>query len=128
VLVNGPGYAARSLDELPDLWDGFARLVREGMGITAFGVQVMNLPPDYATKSHDESHSGQEELYLALRGSGAVIVHGDPDERLPLEPERVVGVGPGVERTLASGAEGMRVLCVGGAPGKPYEAPDWTEG
>jgi hypothetical protein len=41
------------IDELPSLWDGFARLVRPGLGLSAFGANVMNLPPDYATKSHD---------------------------------------------------------------------------
>jgi hypothetical protein len=27
---------------------------------------------------------------------------------------------------LASGPEGLRVLCVGGVPGEPYVAPEWT--
>jgi hypothetical protein len=31
------GYSAMSIDELPELWDGFARLVRAGLDITAFG-------------------------------------------------------------------------------------------
>jgi uncharacterized cupin superfamily protein len=125
VLVSGTGYAARSLDELPDLWDGFARLVREGLGITAFGVQLMNLPPDYATKSHDESETGQQELYVALAGSGAVVIG---EERLPLDPEHMVRVDAGVDRVLSSGGEGLRVLCVGGVPGAAYEPPDWTQG
>ena len=34
----------------------------------------MDLPPDYTTQSHDESDTGQQELYVALRGSGAVVV------------------------------------------------------
>jgi uncharacterized cupin superfamily protein len=125
VLVSGTGYAARSLDELPELWDGFARLVREGLGITAFGVQLMNLPPDYATKSHDESATGQQELYVALAGSGAVVIG---EERLPLDPEHMVRVDAGVDRVLSSGGEGLRVLCVGGVPGAAYEPPDWTQG
>ncbi len=121
-------YLGRRIDDLPQLWDGFAKLVREGLGLSGFGVQIMDLPPNYATVSHDERTSGQQELYLALRGSGAVVVHGDPEERLELDPEAVVAVGPVVERTLTSGPEGMRVLCVGGTPGRPYEPPDWTTG
>ncbi len=120
--------AASAIDDLPTLWDGFAKLVREGLGLSGFGVQIMDLPPNYATVSHDERTSGQQELYLALRGSGAVVVHGDPEERLELDPEAVVAVGPAVERTLTSGPEGMRVLCEGGTPGRPYEPPDWTTG
>lgn len=126
--LDDAAYRGSRIDDLPDLWDGFAKLVREGLGITGFGVQIMDLPPDYATKSHDESASGQQELYLALRGSGAVVVHTDPEERLELDDEHVAAVGPGVERTLTSGPNGMRVLCVGGTPGKPYRPPDWTAG
>ncbi len=121
-------YAARGLDELPQLWDGFAKLVREGLGITAFGAQIMDLPPDYSTRSHNEGDSGQQELYVAMSGSGAVVVHGDADERLPLDPEHVVAVGPEVERTLVSDSGGLRVLCIGAAPGRPYEPPSWTTG
>jgi uncharacterized cupin superfamily protein len=113
------------IDELPALWDGFARLVRPGLGLSAFGANVMNLPPDYATKSHDESQSGQEELYVRLAGSGTVVLDADGTE-LPLDEESLAAVGPGVSRTLKSGPEGLRVLIVGGAPGKAYEPPDWS--
>ena len=119
------GYAASAIDDLPQIWDGFAKLVRDGLGIEGFGAQIMDLPPDYSTKSHDESDSGQQELYVALRGSGAVVVG---DDRLDLDPDHLVAVGPEHERTLTSGSGGLRVLCIGGAPGKPYEAPDWTTG
>jgi uncharacterized cupin superfamily protein len=117
-------YVGVAIEKMPQLWDGFAKLVREGCDITAFGVQIMDLPPDYETKSHDESDSGQQELYLALRGSGAVVVDGG--ERLPLDPEHVARVDAGTGRTLASGSDGLRVLCVGGVPGRAYEPPDWT--
>ena len=117
-------YEVKALGEMPQLWDGFANLVREGLGITAFGVQVMNLPPDYETKSHDESETGQQELYVALSGAGWVIVDGD--RRLPLDAEHMVRVDAGTDRVLASGPSGVRVLCVGGVPGAPYEPPGWT--
>jgi uncharacterized cupin superfamily protein len=117
--------AAAAIDDLPQLWDGFAKLVRTGLGITAFGVQIMDLPPDYTTESHDESDTGQQELYVALRGSGAVVTG---EARLPLDPEHLVRVDAGVDRVLTSGPEGLRVLCVGSVPGAPYTAPEWTGG
>ena len=119
-------YRARAIDDLPQIWDGFAKLVREGLDITAFGAQIMDLPPDYETKSHDESDSGQEELYVALRGSGAVVINGG--ERVALDPDRVVAVAPQTPRTLTSGPAGLRVLCIGSAPGKGYAPPEWTQG
>jgi mannose-6-phosphate isomerase-like protein (cupin superfamily) len=117
------GFAAKSIDDLPTLWDGFAKLVRPGMGVTAFGANIMDLPPDYSTKSHDESDSGQQELYVALRGAGAVVIDG---KEHPLDGEHMVRVDAGTARTLSSGPEGLRVLCVGGVPGGVYEAPDWS--
>jgi len=113
------------IDELPALWGGFARLVRPGLGLSAFGANVMNLPPDYATKSHDESASGQEELYVCLAGSGAVVLDADGTE-LALDADQLAAVGPGVSRTVRSGPDGLRVLIVGGVAGQAYEPPDWS--
>jgi len=121
------GYRASAIDDLPQIWDGFAKLVREGLDITAFGVQVMDLPGDYSTRSHDESDSGQEELYVGLRGAGAVVID-DEGRSLPLDPDHVVRVSAGTARTLTSGPDGLRVLCIGSTPGRAYEPPAWTEG
>lgn len=117
------GYQVSAIEELPQLYDGFFKLVRTGLGITAFGAQIMDLPPDYATRSHDESETGQQELYVGLRGSGAVVIG---DERLPLDPEHMVRVDAGNGRVVTSGPDGLRVLCIGGVPGGVYEPPEWT--
>jgi mannose-6-phosphate isomerase-like protein (cupin superfamily) len=124
-MPDAAPYTGLRYDEMPTLWDGFANLVRPGLALTAFGANVMNLPPDYETKAHDESDSGQEELYVALAGSGAVVCG---EERVPLDPERAVRVAPETSRTLASGPEGMRVLIIGSVPGEAYVAPEWSSG
>ena len=85
----------------------------------------MQLPPDYTTESHDEADTGQQELYVALGGAGAVVIG---DERLPLDPEHLVRVDAGTGRVLTSGPDGLRVLCIGAVPGRPYEPPAWTTG
>jgi uncharacterized cupin superfamily protein len=120
-------YTGMRYDEMPDLWDGFARLVRPALGITSFGCNVMDLPPDYATKAHDERETGQEELYVALAGSGAVVI-GDGEDRLQLDPDHAVRVGPETSRVLVSGPDGMRVLIVGGTPGEAYVPLAWSSG
>src|ERR671931_1223188 len=104
--------AGSAIDDLPDMWDGFMRMVRPGLGISAFGANIMNLPPDYETRPHDESHTGQEELYVRLAGAGWVVLD-QSGERLPLDGEHLAAVGPAVSRVLASGPDGLRVLIVG---------------
>jgi len=117
------GYAAAAIDDLPTLWDGFEKLIRAGLDITAFGANIMDLPPDYSTTSHDEADTGQQELYVALRGSGSVVIG---EERHLLDADHLVRVDAGTARVLSSGPEGLRVLCIGGVPGGVYEPPDWS--
>jgi uncharacterized cupin superfamily protein len=121
------GVTARRIDELPAAMGGAVKLARAGLGLSGFGVQVLDVPPDVETPRHDETLTGQQELYLALHGSGALIF-GDDEDRVELDPDGLVAVGPTVERRIAAGPDGLRVLCVGGTPGSAYEAPVWTEG
>ncbi|HEV3095284.1 MAG TPA: cupin domain-containing protein [Solirubrobacteraceae bacterium] len=61
----GEGYAvAVDLDALGEGY-GFRKL-RKGLGVTAFGVNVISMPPGYETGSH--YHDEQEELYFVHRG------------------------------------------------------------
>jgi len=115
--------ATMAIDDLPSLYDGLIKLARSAMGVTAFGVQVMDLPPDYTTQSHDEADSGQQELYVGLRGAGWVLTD---EQRLPIGEGMLIRIDAGVGRRLASGPDGVRILCVGGVPGGVYQPPEWT--
>ena len=64
-VTNGEGYAVAHLDDLGD-GPGF-RKVRKGLGVTAFGVNAIVLPPGIETGFH--FHDLQEELYFVHRGT-----------------------------------------------------------
>jgi quercetin dioxygenase-like cupin family protein len=61
---KGDGYAVAQLDDLGE-GPGF-RKIRKELGVTAFGVNAIVLPPSYATGSH--FHDEQEELYFLHSG------------------------------------------------------------
>jgi quercetin dioxygenase-like cupin family protein len=64
-VTNGDGYAVGHLEDLGD-GPGF-RKVRKGLGVTAFGVNAIVLPPGIETGFH--YHDVQEELYFVHRGT-----------------------------------------------------------
>lgn len=64
-VTTGEGYAVGNLDDLGE-GPGF-RKVRKGLGVTAFGVNAIVLPPGIETGSH--YHDEQEELYFVHRGA-----------------------------------------------------------
>jgi mannose-6-phosphate isomerase-like protein (cupin superfamily) len=83
---------------------------------------VLDFPPNADRyPEHDHSKDGQEEVYIVLRGSGEVEIDG---ERHPLDVDTMVRVSSGTSRKLRTTDEGMRVLAIGGCPGKVYEAPE----
>lgn len=64
-VTQGEGYAVAHLEDLGD-GPGF-RKVRKGLGVTAFGVNAIILPPGIETGFH--YHDIQEELYFVHRGA-----------------------------------------------------------
>jgi hypothetical protein len=108
------------------------RRARAALGVRAFGMQVMELPPewpgypnhDHVNNFFDENDLGQEEVYVALGGSATLTLNGDSYE---LAPGVLARVGPGEKRRIQPGPDGFRMLAIGGVPGKAYDPPAWTE-
>jgi len=96
--------------------------VREHLGIHAFGVNAYTPGEDGTLiNDHDESETGQEELYVVLDGNAVFEIEG---ETIDAPAGTFVYVGPG-SRRKATG-EGT-VLAVGATPGEAYQGVDWGE-
>jgi mannose-6-phosphate isomerase-like protein (cupin superfamily) len=103
---------------------GFCR-ARAGLGVTAFGMQVEQFPPNFEHfPEHDHTDDGQEEVYTLVAGSATLHAGG---EQFQLEPGVFARVGPGVTRKITTGSEPCRLLAIGGVPGGVYSAPPFTE-
>jgi mannose-6-phosphate isomerase-like protein (cupin superfamily) len=113
-VVEGDGYAlAPDLDALGEGY-GF-RKVRRGLGVTAFGVNAIVLPPGYETGRH--FHEQQEELYFIHRGR--VAVEFDDGTTHELGPGGLVRVDPATVRKFRnlSDSEDAIYLVAGGKDG-----------
>jgi hypothetical protein len=118
-------YAVKRIDDMEASFAGAFKRARAELGVTAFGFQVMDLPPNIEQyPEHDHSGDGQEEVYVTLRGGGEIEVDG---ERHLVDSETIVRVGPGVSRKIWPGADGMRVLAIGGVPGEVYDPPEISQ-
>ena len=81
-VVEGEGYALGNV-ERARRGPGF-RKVRRALGVTAFGVDAIEIPAGYETGRH--YHEEQEELYFVFRGQ-VEIEFGDGSSHL-LGPAR----------------------------------------
>ncbi len=122
-----PDYCAKRIDDMEGLYGGAMRKVRAELGLSSFGVQTVDLPAGFdGYPWHDHADDGQEELYVALRGTATLEVEGgEPVELAP--GETVVRVGTGTNRRVVTGSEPVRLLIVGGVPGSAYSPGSHTE-
>jgi mannose-6-phosphate isomerase-like protein (cupin superfamily) len=118
-------YTAKRINEMEAGYGGGFVKVRAELGVTAFGMQIIQLPPDYADyPEHDHAESAQEEVFAVLSGSGWMDIEG---ERVELDPETFVRVGAETKRKVYAGSQGLRMLVTGGCPGEPYKISPGTE-
>jgi mannose-6-phosphate isomerase-like protein (cupin superfamily) len=105
------GHAFGSLDELGDGY-GF-RKIRAALGVTAFGVNAIVMPPGLEGFLH--YHDEQDELYFVHAGTARVEVGGE--ERL-LGPGGLVHVESTTPRRVSNaGTDDLVLLVVGGRGG-----------
>ena len=96
--------------------------VREHLGIHSFGINAVTLGEDGTLiNEHDESGSGQEEVYVVLDGTATFHIDG---ETFDAPAGTFVSVPPESRRKATGDAT---VLALGGTPGAPYQAIDWGE-
>jgi len=121
------------IDELRGFERVSMRRAAAALGVTSFGISIEELAPgadEYPEHDHSAEGLGrkmfaerpeqleQEEVYVALRGSGTLEADG---EEYPIDADHIVRVGPAVKRKITAGPDGLRLLALGGAPGRAYD-------
>lgn len=121
--------AVAHLDQIGSVdpaWAPAWRSIRHHFGIESFGVNAaVEDPPGWLVVGHTEADTGDEELYLVLRGTARFTV----DEAVFDAPAGTL-VLPEIEAFRAAQAldPGTVLLFAGGRPGARYVPPDWDGG
>jgi mannose-6-phosphate isomerase-like protein (cupin superfamily) len=110
-VVEGAGYAVGNIDAMGGGY-GF-RKVRRALGVSAFGINALVLPPGYAAPAH--YHERQEETYFVHRGE-IELEFGD-GSRHRLGPGGVARVDASTVRRVRNVATEDAVLLVAGGAG-----------
>jgi len=123
-----PDVTVKRVEDFEAIFGGGFRRVRAGLGVTSFGLAVIDLPPNFTIfPEHDQTHDDQEEVYTLLSGRVTLRVGGADGEEYDLEPGVFARVGATEKRKLITGDEPARVIAMGAMPGKAYEPPEFTE-
>jgi quercetin dioxygenase-like cupin family protein len=93
---------------------GVFKPLRGPLGVTAFGINQLELAPGAEGPEHDHLKDGQEEVYVVIRGGGKIRVDGSESE---LRPGHYVFLSPDARRQMAAGDQGLAWVGVGCQPG-----------
>ena len=87
----------------------FDKGVSDELGITAFEIYQVELPPGARTVAHDHLKDRSEDVYLILRGDGWLAVD---TEEIRVQPGEFVAVRIESTRQLRAGDGGLDFVAV----------------
>ena len=120
--MAGDGFTILHRDEFER--SGRWALARRSLGVSSFGMNVVDLEPGYALPEHDETARDQEEVFVVLSGSVVAVIEG---EEHAASAGTFVRVEPQLSRTMRNdGGEPASVLIVSAPTTSGYEPMDWA--
>lgn len=99
-------------------------LVRRGLDVQSFGLNVVEIEPGYSIPEHDETERDQEEVFLVLEGDCVMVVDGEDH---PMPQGMFVRVGVPTKRTVRNDSQApAKVLIVSAPTTSGYEPMGWA--
>jgi mannose-6-phosphate isomerase-like protein (cupin superfamily) len=120
--VVADGYTIKRLGEFET--NGRWSLVRRGLGVESFGLNVVEIEQGYAIPEHDEAARDQEEVFIVLEGDAVMVIDGEDH---PAPAGTFVRVAPALTRTVRNDREPpVRLLIVSAPTTSGYEDMGWA--
>ncbi len=99
-------------------------LVRRTLGCSAFGINLVEIPPGGQIPEHDETDRDQEEIFFVVSGAPTLVVDGSDH---PAPAGTFARLDPPLRRTLRNdGDETAAVLVVSAPRTSGYEPMAWA--
>jgi quercetin dioxygenase-like cupin family protein len=99
-------------------------LVRRSLGVDAFGINLVEIPPGERIPEHDETGRDQEEIFLVLEGTPSLVVDG---REIEAPAGTFARLDPHLSRTVVNhGDEPAAVLIVSAPRTSGYQPLDWA--
>lgn len=121
------GYVIKHRDEFETMegsGDSTWQLARKALGTPSFGFNLVEIAPGGQIPEHDESGSGQDELYVILEGEAILRLAGEDH---PAPVGTFASIEPSVSRTILNRSKGpVTALLIGVDPSGGYQPASWA--
>src|SRR5262245_30355654 len=120
------GYTIKHRDEFETM-EGSGEstwlLARKTLGTDCFGFNLVEIGPGGQIPEHDETGSGEVEVYIVLEGDATMRLDGEDH---PAPAGTFASMAPGVTRTILNRSEApVTALLIGVQPDGGYEPMSW---
>lgn len=120
-------YSIKHRDEFESMegsGDSTWRLARKALGTSAFGFNLVEIGPGGQIPEHDESESGQVELFIVLDGNAVMRLDGEEHEA---PAGTFASIEPPATRTILNRSDSpVTALLIGVRPEGGYEPMSWA--
>jgi quercetin dioxygenase-like cupin family protein len=122
----GDGFVVKPLEDFEEM-EGSGectwRLARKSLGLSSFGMNLVDIGPGGQIPEHDETERDHEEVFIILDGDATASIDGT-EHSAP--KGTFVRVAPEVRRTIRNKGDGtVRLMIVSAPRSSGYEPMGW---
>ena len=121
-MERGDGFTILHRDDMERT--GNWLLARRSLGVGAFGINLVEIPPGEAIPEHAEVERDQEEVFCVLEGGATIVIDG---EEHPAPAGTLARLDPPRRRTVRNDGDVPALVLIVSAPRTSgYEPMAWA--